>query len=52
MFRRQEETQYSMRNILRELNKAFIGFKGDPDEVFRKTVVTGRWGCGAFNGDE
>ncbi|XP_041826578.1 poly(ADP-ribose) glycohydrolase [Melanotaenia boesemani] len=42
--------QYNMRNITRELNKAYCGFKKyqghkNPD------IATGKWGCGAFNGD-
>ncbi|KAM4528572.1 poly(ADP-ribose) glycohydrolase [Odontesthes bonariensis] len=42
--------QYSMRTITRELNKAYCGFKEhhgheEPD------IATGKWGCGAFNGD-
>ncbi|XP_061590006.1 poly(ADP-ribose) glycohydrolase isoform X2 [Cololabis saira] len=42
--------QYNMVSILRELNKAYCGFKRysrhkDPD------IATGKWGCGAFNGD-
>ncbi|XP_040014298.1 poly(ADP-ribose) glycohydrolase [Xiphias gladius] len=41
--------QYSMVKVTRELNKAFCGFKGhghnEPD------IATGKWGCGAFNGD-
>ncbi|KAM9306337.1 poly(ADP-ribose) glycohydrolase [Pholidichthys leucotaenia] len=42
--------QYSMSKINRELNKAYCGFKGhhgreEPD------IATGKWGCGAFNGD-
>ncbi|XP_078142505.1 poly(ADP-ribose) glycohydrolase isoform X1 [Centroberyx gerrardi] len=47
-FRHRRE-QYSMLHVTRELNKAFCGFKAygqsDPD------IATGKWGCGAFNGD-
>ncbi|XP_018549739.2 poly(ADP-ribose) glycohydrolase [Lates calcarifer] len=43
------QEQYSMRKVVRELNKAYCGFKGhghnEPD------IATGKWGCGAFNGD-
>ncbi|XP_030292161.1 poly(ADP-ribose) glycohydrolase, partial [Sparus aurata] len=46
---RHSREQYSMRKVMRELNKAYCGFKGDgsgePD------IATGKWGCGAFNGD-
>ncbi|XP_055369137.1 poly(ADP-ribose) glycohydrolase isoform X2 [Betta splendens] len=41
--------QYDVRKVQRELNKAYCGFKkvgaGEPD------VATGKWGCGAFNGE-
>ncbi|XP_070781013.1 poly(ADP-ribose) glycohydrolase [Enoplosus armatus] len=41
--------QYNMRKVTRELDKAYCGFKGqgsnEPD------IATGKWGCGAFNGD-
>ena len=41
--------------MMRELLKAFTGFKEEEEEKTqegqRKPVATGRWGCGAFNGD-
>lgn len=41
--------QYDMIKVTRELNKAYCGFKrhghDEPD------IATGKWGCGAFNGD-
>lgn len=41
--------QYNMISVTRELNKAYCGFKrhghDEPD------IATGKWGCGAFNGD-
>ncbi|XP_043087500.1 poly(ADP-ribose) glycohydrolase isoform X2 [Puntigrus tetrazona] len=39
--------QYTQENIKRELNKAFVGFHGNP----KTAIATGNWGCGAFNGD-
>ncbi|XP_059213330.1 poly(ADP-ribose) glycohydrolase [Centropristis striata] len=46
---RHRRDQYSMIKVTRELNKAYCGFKGhghhEPD------IATGKWGCGAFNGD-
>ena len=51
----QKEEQYQVSRLLRELNKAYIGFKpavkpSRKDE--RPTAVaTGNWGCGAFGGD-
>ncbi|XP_051973835.1 poly(ADP-ribose) glycohydrolase [Xyrauchen texanus] len=45
--------QYTRENIKRELNKAYVGFKGDPkaDQENLPAIATGNWGCGAFNGD-
>lgn len=34
-----------------ELRKAFIGFQGPPGLDASTPISTGRWGCGAFNGD-
>lgn len=46
---RHRRDQYNMIKVTRELNKAYCGFKGDvPDEP---DIATGKWGCGAFNGD-
>lgn len=39
--------QYTKENITRELNKAFVGFHGNP----KTAIATGNWGCGAFKGD-
>lgn len=47
-------TQFSSQLLLRELNKAYIGFLGVPEldeETKRKPVATGRWGCGIFAGN-
>ncbi|XP_068429916.1 poly(ADP-ribose) glycohydrolase isoform X2 [Clinocottus analis] len=41
--------QYTMTQVNRELNKAFCGFKGR--DLNEPDIATGRWGCGAFNGD-
>lgn len=46
------EIQYRPDFIHRELNKAYLGFLGDPTEIGRRTLATGGWGCGAFSGDE
>ncbi|TNM92080.1 hypothetical protein fugu_019092 [Takifugu bimaculatus] len=40
--------QYNMRMVARELNKAYCGFKSQGEEP---DIATGKWGCGAFNGD-
>ena len=46
--------QFYKDDMLRELNKSFIGFRGDSKEEEtkgeRKIITTGRWGCGAYNG--
>lgn len=45
-------SQFQMAQILRELNKAYIGFYGSDQETGdRKEIATGRWGCGNFQGD-
>ena len=43
--------QYEERGILRELNKAYVGFQRSPEHREAGPVVTGNWGCGAFGGD-
>jgi len=47
------KTQFKVERILREINKAYIGFWGSELETgnIRKGIATGRWGCGAFRGD-
>jgi len=42
--------QFMMRNIDRELNKAFVAFQNRHVENLQ-AVATGNWGCGAFGGD-
>jgi hypothetical protein len=49
---RERSEQYDMKHIKRELIKGFAGFhtrNSSKDHAF--PVVTGNWGCGAFNGD-
>ncbi|XP_060751463.1 poly(ADP-ribose) glycohydrolase isoform X2 [Tachysurus vachellii] len=45
--------QYSEKSIKRELFKAFVGFRRDPNIPIDYTpaIATGNWGCGAFKGD-
>jgi len=48
------EAQFEEYNILRETNKAYVGFYGDPQRDRMgslKPVSTGAWGCGIFKGD-
>jgi len=42
--------QFMMRNIDRELNKAFVAFQNRHVDSLQ-AVATGNWGCGAFGGD-
>lgn len=39
--------QFRKENILRELNKAYIGFQSSPKNL---KIITGKWGCGVFKG--
>lgn len=51
---KEKNEQYTLNMILRELNKAFLGFFGSDlvSEVNeRKGIATGKWGCGDFKGD-
>ena len=43
--------QFQPRPLLRELNKAFVGFNINKyEQDTSKKIVTGKWGCGAFKG--
>ncbi|KAK5649231.1 hypothetical protein RI129_000260 [Pyrocoelia pectoralis] len=44
------QEQYSSSCILREINKAYVGFHSRLDTQL-PAVATGNWGCGAFRGD-
>ncbi|KAF7272905.1 hypothetical protein GWI33_014342 [Rhynchophorus ferrugineus] len=48
-----DKSQYQFQSsmILRELNKAFVGFSSREKENLAP-VATGNWGCGAFNGSK
>ncbi|KAF8927394.1 hypothetical protein BGZ58_010422, partial [Dissophora ornata] len=59
----QRLSQFSKRNVLRELNKAIVGFRRSPITCSEwglcraerpntdvPAVATGNWGCGAFGG--
>ena len=51
---KQQVSQFHQQDMLRELRKAYIGFRGDSQEEEkggRKSITTGRWGCGAYNGN-
>jgi chromosome undetermined scaffold_71, whole genome shotgun sequence len=41
--------QFSREAVLRDINKAIVGFQlSSPD---RKGIASGKWGCGCFGGD-
>ncbi|ORX46423.1 hypothetical protein BCR36DRAFT_331857, partial [Piromyces finnis] len=45
--------QYSKKDIDREINKLYSGFKDNELSNYQKNsfIATGNWGCGAFNGN-
>lgn len=43
--------QYKEKFFLRELNKAYVGFRSRKEGIPLAAVATGNWGCGVFNGD-
>ncbi|XP_024938094.1 poly(ADP-ribose) glycohydrolase isoform X2 [Cephus cinctus] len=45
-------TQFNTRNIIRELNKAYVGFSSSEMHTDNlAAIATGNWGCGAFRGN-
>ena len=47
-----KNAQYLQREVIRELKKALAGFEGvEMGAESDMWICTGRWGCGAFNGD-
>ncbi|XP_014219964.1 poly(ADP-ribose) glycohydrolase-like [Copidosoma floridanum] len=47
----QPKTQYNTENLIRELNKAYVGFFSEIASDNLPGVATGNWGCGAFSGN-
>lgn len=48
------QKQFEMQSIDRELKKAYTAFRYSDETASKKQVfpiVTGNWGCGAFNGN-
>ena len=43
--------QYRRADIERELRKCLVGFSPVESYMSSRHIVTGLWGCGAFNGD-
>lgn len=49
---KQPISQFSISNITRELNKAYVGFVGcERNRDHLPPIATGNWGCGAFHGN-
>ncbi|XP_043475045.1 poly(ADP-ribose) glycohydrolase [Leptopilina heterotoma] len=52
LFFKQPSSQFKMSNVIRELNKAYIGFKSNITQKENvPAVATGNWGCGVFHGN-
>jgi len=54
IFYRDRAIQYDMKNVNRELIKAYTSFCTRKTPIRAENlsgIVTGNWGCGAFNGD-
>lgn len=52
LYFRQPSLQFKIDNIIRELNKAYVGFVGS--DIYKNNlsaIATGNWGCGAFRGN-
>jgi len=47
----QKGTQFAENYVLRELNKAFVGFEEEGEEGNKRKVASGKWGCGVFRGN-
>ncbi|XP_014238477.1 poly(ADP-ribose) glycohydrolase [Trichogramma pretiosum] len=47
----QPKVQFTMGNVIRELNKAYVGFSTEIASTNLPAVATGNWGCGAFRGN-
>lgn len=43
-------SQFTIANVSREIRKAAIGFMAQNENFDKIPIVTGFWGCGAFNG--
>ncbi|XP_076686654.1 poly(ADP-ribose) glycohydrolase isoform X1 [Andrena cerasifolii] len=52
LYFKQSQAQFSISNITRELNKAYVGFIGcESNKNNLPAIATGNWGCGAFRGN-
>ncbi|KAJ8679546.1 hypothetical protein QAD02_015333 [Eretmocerus hayati] len=51
LYFKQPKAQFSMGNVIRELNKAYVGFSSEIPVSDLPAIATGNWGCGAFRGD-
>ena len=44
-------SEFNQQNLNRQLNKAYVGFHIMDLDGGTKTISTGNWGSGAFNGN-
>ncbi|XP_011504651.1 PREDICTED: poly(ADP-ribose) glycohydrolase-like, partial [Ceratosolen solmsi marchali] len=51
LYFKQPNVQFNMGNIIRELNKAYVGFSSEVTSNTLPAIATGNWGCGAFRGN-
>ncbi|XP_058799277.1 poly(ADP-ribose) glycohydrolase-like [Phymastichus coffea] len=51
LYFKQPSIQFNMGNVIRELNKAYVGFTSEVASNDLPAVATGNWGCGAFRGN-
>ncbi|XP_076249329.1 poly(ADP-ribose) glycohydrolase [Calliopsis andreniformis] len=52
LYFKQPHAQFITSNIIRELNKAYVGFIGcESNRNNLPAIATGNWGCGAFRGN-
>ncbi|XP_001605115.1 poly(ADP-ribose) glycohydrolase [Nasonia vitripennis] len=51
LYFKQPNVQFNMGNVIRELNKAYVGFSSEIVSNNMPAVATGNWGCGAFRGN-
>ncbi|KAK0082139.1 hypothetical protein PV326_007329, partial [Microctonus aethiopoides] len=52
LYYNQADKQFSMKSIIRELNKAYVGFSSfEMPRNDLSAIATGNWGCGAFRGN-
>ncbi|XP_020278615.1 poly(ADP-ribose) glycohydrolase-like [Pseudomyrmex gracilis] len=51
LFFKQPQLQFKTDNIIRELNKAYVGFARPNAQTNLPAIATGNWGCGVYRGN-